>query len=161
MSALTVTKNERPGARVVHLPVSRPRRRPPLALFALVGWIVASLGVYSLGFLSRRAPGGLTPTAIAIVKIVFIISVGAAFARIMRGSSPDLILATGLGWLALSIAADFVAGARSVDVTYRLLGDPTVVPQNLRDLTILVWLAAPVLFARRAGGSGRIDSFPR
>jgi hypothetical protein len=148
MSALSAAREESLGARIIQLPVSRRRRRPPLPVFGLLGWIVAALGIYSLGFFSRGALRGLTPAAIAIVKIVFIITVGAAFARMVRGSSPDLILATGLGWLTLSIAADFVAGVRSVDVAYRLLGDPTVVPHNLRNLTILIWLAAPVLFAR-------------
>ncbi len=160
MSALSVARDERPSAQVVHLPISR-RRRPPLPVFGLLGWIIAALGLYSIAFLSHRAARGLTPSAFAVAKVVFIVAIGAVFARAVRGASADLILATGLAWLVLSIAADFVAGVRSVDVAYRLLGDPTVVPQNLRDLTILVWLAAPALFARRAGKSDRADRFQR
>ena len=161
MSAVSVTRDERLGTRVVHLPTSRRHRRPPLPFFALLGWIVAALGVYSIGLLSQRRLAGLTPAAFGVAKVVFIVAIGAVFARAVRGASADLVLATGLAWLVLSIAADFIASVRSVDVAYRLLGDPTVVPQNLRDLTILIWLAAPVLFARRAEGSRRTDPFQR
>jgi hypothetical protein len=161
MSASTVTKIERPGGRIVRLPLAPRRRRPPLPVFGLLGWIAAALGTYSLAYLLRKAPGGLTPAAIALMKIAFIITVAAAFARVVRRASPDLFLATGVGWLFLSIAADFVAGVRSVDVAYRLLGDPTVVPESLRNLTILVWLAAPALFARRTRGGGPAAPFQR
>ncbi len=159
MSTLSIARDERLGARVFHLPVSRRRRRPPLPVLGLLGWIVAALGVFSIGLLSHRRLGGLTPATLAIAKIAFIVAVGAVFARAERGQAPELVLATGLGWLFLSIAADFVAGARSLDGAYRLLGDPTVVPQNLRNLTTLVWLAAPALFARGAGGNVRTDRF--
>jgi hypothetical protein len=57
-------------------------------------------------------------------------------------------MATGLAWLTLAIVADVVMGFESVDVGYRLLGDPSVTPETLRDLVIFTWLAAPALFAR-------------
>lgn len=161
MSALSFAREESPGAQFVHLPVSRRGRRPTLPVFGLLGWIIAAIGLYSIAFLSHRAVRELTPSALAVMKIVFIITVGAVFARAVRGASPDLILATGLAWLVFSIAADFVAGVRSVDVAYRLLGDPTAVPQGFRNLTILVWLASPVLLARRAEETDRTDPFQR
>jgi hypothetical protein len=161
MSTMNLAKNEHLDARIVSLPVSRSRPRLPLPVWGLLGWIAAAFGIYALAFLSHGALRGLSPAAIAVLKIVFIITVGGAFARMADGSSPDFVLATGLGWLALSIAADFFPGTRSVDPAYRLLGDPTVVSQSLRDLTILIWLAAPMLFARRAGKVDRAGSFQR
>jgi hypothetical protein len=159
MSALSVARDERLGAQVVHLPVRR--RRPPLPVFGLLGWIIAAAGVYSIGFLSHGLLRGISPALLGVAKIAFIIAIGATFACAARGFSPELIVVTGLCWLILSIAADFVATIRSLDPAVRLLGDPSVVPRNLRDLAILVWLASPALFARPAVGSVRKRPFHR
>jgi hypothetical protein len=45
----------------------------------------------------------------------------------------------------VSAAVGWTAAA---DVGYRLLGDPSVTPEILRDLIIVTWHAAPALFAR-------------
>jgi hypothetical protein len=159
MSTLSIARDERLTPRVVHLPVPRSHRWPTLPVVSLVGWLVTALGVYSMGFLAHGPLRGITPAALTVARIVFIIAIGAAFASAVRGADPELVMATGLGWLVLSIVADFVAGTRSFDVVYRLLGDPTVVSQSLRNLTILAWLAAPALFARSAGGGDRTGRY--
>lgn len=161
MSALAVITGTGHDVRIVPLPMIRRRRVLPVPISGFLGWMAAALGVYSIAFLSRGPFRGASPASFAVAKIVLIVVVGAVFARVVRGVAAELVFGTGLVWLVFSIAADFAAGVRSVDAAYRLLGDPTVVPQNLRNLTILVWLAAPILFARRGDRedehSGRSD----
>jgi hypothetical protein len=149
MSTVSVANEMVQDVRVVRLPVARRHRRPPLAVLGLLGWLVAAAGVESVALLSHGPFRGISPALLGVVKIVFIIAIGAVFARAARGVSPELVVATGLCWLVLSIAADLVATSRALDPVHQLLGDPAASPKNLRALTILAWLAAPALFARR------------
>jgi hypothetical protein len=150
MSTVSLVHRIDRDVRVVDLPLARRRRRPPLAVLALLGWIVASAGICSVGLLSHGLLRGVSPASLGVAKIAIVIVIGAVFTRAARGRSPELIVATGLCWLVLSIAADFVSATRSLDPAFRLLGDPAVAPKSLRDLTMLIWLASPALFARRS-----------
>jgi hypothetical protein len=98
---------------------------------------------------------GLPNAAVALAKIVLIFAIGAVYSRAARGASSGVMLFTGLAWLVFSIAADLVEELDTVRGIYRLLGDPTVLPQNLRDLTILAWPVAPAAFARRGADDER------
>jgi hypothetical protein len=111
-------------------------------------WLGAALAVYVVEGAAYGLWRNVPPGEIALIKIIVIVGAGAIYAAIVRGIPSSVVGATGLAWLALAIVADVVMGFESVDVGYRLLGDPTVTPDILRDLIIVSWLAAPALFAR-------------
>jgi hypothetical protein len=148
VSASSIADPGARGERIIHLPV-RPRQgrlRAPF-LSGLV-WCGAALAVYAVERGAQGALRNLGAGGIALTKIIVIVAAAAVYARAVRGAEAGFVMATGLAWLTLSIVADVAMGFESVDVGYRLLGDPSVPPEALRDLIIFTWLAAPALFAR-------------
>lgn len=159
MSALTVITGTGQDVRIVPLPMIRRRRVLPVPVSGFLGWMAAALGVYSIAFLSH-GPLRAVAAPVAVARIAVITAIGAVFARAVRGASAELILATGLGWLVLSIAADLITGIGSAGA-YQLLGDPTPVSGILRNVTILAWLSAPALFAWGGAPIERREGFGR
>jgi hypothetical protein len=156
MTSMTIVKGIQRDLRVVPTSATALRRPVPVVVQGLIGWLVAAAGVFGIALLGSGPLRGFSPAVQGAVRVVLIVAVGAAFARTARRASPEAIVAVGLAWLVLAIVTDFVTGSRSLAPTYQLLGDPTVSPALLRDLTILVWLASPALFARR-GEAARPD----
>jgi len=160
MSSITLV---RPGIeRVVdQAPDARERPLFPPAVSAALGWTAAALAVFAVERGAHGALKSLGAGGIALIEISLIVAAGAVYAWAVRGAAASFVVATGLAWLTLSIVADVVMGSESVDVGYRLLGDPTVVPEVLRDLIIVSWLAAPALFARGGAVTERREDFGR
>jgi hypothetical protein len=157
MSSITLVRPERERLGEQKEGGARDRRRLPPAICVALGWAGAALGIYAVELGAHGPFSGLPCAVVALVKIALIVGAGGLYARVVRGAPSDLVLATGVAWLTFSIAADVVTGIRSAGA-YQLLGDP-LAPQRLRDLTMLAWLVAPALFARRAGGSDRTNQF--
>jgi hypothetical protein len=132
----------------------------PPAVLAGLGWTGAALGVYAVEFGARGSFAGVSRPVAALTKIAVILIAGAVYARRASGVPAGFVPATGIAWLAFSIAADVITGIGSVRA-YQLLGDPGVISATLRDATIVAWLGAPALFARSGTPSERADDFGR
>lgn len=162
MRALSLLKADQSNPHTAHQRMKRvnARRRPGWPVLAVLSWTLAALGVY--GIEKAFHPSlGYSATQLAWAKVALIVAAATVFTRVARGVALDAAVATGLAWLVFSIAADAITGLRSSGGgAYRLLGD-SLAPRRLQDLTMLAWLAAPALFARRAGGSDRTDPFQR
>lgn len=132
---------------------SNLRSRVPWPILATSTWTGAALGIY--GVEKARASVDLfSVTELGWIRIAIILAAAALFARLSGGISVDTAAATGLAWLIYSIAADVITGLPNPAGTWGLLVEP-LAQQPIGDLTVLVWLAAPVLFARSAGPASR------
>jgi hypothetical protein len=161
MSASSIADRRVPAERIVSFPIRARQGRLRVPFRAALVWIVAGLAVYVV---ERAANGPLRSVPageIALIKIVLILIAGAIYAWTVRGIPSSVVTATGLAWLTLAIVADVVMGFESVDAGYRLLGDPSVTPEILRDLIIVSWLAAPALSARSQAPIPRSERFRR
>lgn len=161
MSASSIANRRVPGERIVYLAARQGHGRLRVPFFAALGWTGAALAVYAVERGAYGASSSLPAGGIALAKIILIVIAGAVYAWAVRGAPSSFVIATGLVWLTLSIVADVVMGFESVNVGYRLLGDPTVTPETLRDLIIVSWLAAPALFAGSGAPIPERESFRR
>lgn len=130
------------------------------AVSAAVAWTSAALGVYTVELGARGTFAGVSRPMVALAKIAVVLVVGFIYARSARGAPSGFVAATGIAWLAFSIAADVITGIGSVHA-YQLLGDPRAVSEILRDATIFAWLGAPALFARGGAAIERGEDFER
>jgi len=160
MSSIMLVRPERDGVAAQKASDARERPRFPPAVSAALGWTGAALGVYALEFGARGSLAGVSRPAVALAKIAVILIAGSVYARRASGLPAGFVLATGIAWLAFSIATDVITGIGSARA-YQLLGDPGAIPAILRDATIVTWLGAPALFARNGTPVERGDDFAR
>jgi hypothetical protein len=160
MSSIMLLRPQRDGVAAQKASDVHERPHFPPAVSAALGWTGAALGVYALEFGARGPLAGVTRPAIALAKIAVILIAGAIYARRAGGLPAGFVPATGIAWLAFSIAADIITGIGSARA-YQLLGNPSVISAILRDATIVAWLGAPTLFARNGIPVERGDDFAR
>jgi hypothetical protein len=151
MSSLSLIKTEKLDHRLEKRAMRRWGRAAHFSpvIGALIGWIVIAAAVYALDVASRGSSGNVSANDAEIGKVVLIVAGAGFFARAMRGISVETAFATGIAWLALAIAGEALLGIRSGSDWSEFLGNPKTVSEVLRDATMIAWVAAPALFARR------------
>ena len=147
MSSIMLVRPERDRVVDQKSPDGREQHRFPPAVSVAIAWTGAALGVYAVEFGARGLFAGVSRPVVALAKVAVILIAGAVYARSARGAPSGFVLASGIAWLAFSIAADVITGIGSAG-EYQLLGDPRVISAILRDATIFAWLGAPAFFAR-------------
>ncbi len=88
-----------------------------------------------------------SPVACLALSFLAIITMAFAYMRLVaREATIDQALFVGLGWVTLAILVEVIDVSR-FSTTYPLFGSPS--HEVFRDLLVIAWLAAPVLFVRR------------
>lgn len=123
--------------------IRREFRYAAVALSVVAFWSVAALSVIA----ADRSLGRMSLAASLAVKVGVIVLAALAWMRIAgRHATIDQALFVGIAWTLMSMISEIIVVTSSNRSWCALLGSPD--HGAARDILLVTWLAAPVLFAR-------------